>query len=499
MRLAIAGCLHESNTFLSVPTTIERFAESSFLRGPEILEVWADSPHEWSGFIEGAAAHGAEVVPLLVAHAMPSGTLTADCFETIAGGIIDALSEAGDVDGVYLGLHGATVSERYLDADGEIASRARGVVGPDVPIVVTLDCHANVTRKLVGAADMVSIYRTCPHLDQKQRGLEAADLLVRLVKREIHPVAALETPPMFINITRQHTDQFPARLIREDAEAVRERPDIVAASFALGFPYADVPEMGMSFLAYADGSAEAARDAAIWMAQRAWAHRSDYLVDAMEPAEAVREAAGSKTRPVVLNDIGDNVGGGSAADSTFLLEEAYRQGASGMCIVLYDPAAVRECLAAGVGAKITLEVGGKTDDLHGKPVEVTGVVRALTDGRFTEPEPRHMGLKHMNQGLTAVISTPEEHSIMLTTYRQAPASLHQLLHAGIDPKQQQMIVAKGVILPQPAYTPVAARTILVNTPGSTTAANETFTYRHIRQSLYPFDPDAVYTPGKATV
>jgi microcystin degradation protein MlrC len=193
------------------------------------------------------------------------------------------------------------------------------------------------------------------------------------------------------------------------------------------------------------------------------------------------------------------VGGGSAADSTYLLLEAYQQGVRGMCIVLYDPEAVQACIAAGVGSEVSLNVGGKVDDMHGEPVPITGHVRVITDGTFEETEARHMGMRHFNQGPTAVVQTPEGHVVMLTTYRQAPASLHQITHAGIDPQAMQMIVAKGVILPRPAYDPVAARTILVNSPGSTTAKNELFEYNRRRTPLFPFEMDAAYTPGTGPV
>jgi microcystin degradation protein MlrC len=349
-------------------------------------------------------------------------------------------------------------------------------------------------------ADMLVIYRSCPHLDQKQRGLEAAELMGKILQHEIRPVGHMETPPMCINITCQHTDKEPAVRIRKDLSTALERPGIVAGSFALGFPYANVSEMGMAFIAYSDGDAAAAKDASVWMAKRAWERRNEYLADAVEPEEAVRIAAASPKRPVVLNDIGDNVGGGSAADSTFLLHEAYRQKARGMAVILYDPAAVKACVAAGVGGKVSLKIGGKSDSLHGTPVPVTGTVRTITDGRFEEPEPRHMGLKHFDQGKTAVIETPEGHSIMLTTYRQAPSSLYQLLHAGILPEMKQMIVAKGVILPQPAYDPVAARTILVNTPGSTTARIEELPWTKRRTPMFPFEREAKYEAGSgATV
>lgn len=495
MRVAIAGMLHESNSFLSIPTTIERFRESSLLEGDAIEPAWRDAPHEWAGFFEGLEAENIDAAPLIVAHAMPSGALTPDCFDYIADRMTTLLNEALPVDGVLLGLHGATVAQNHPDADGEIISRVRALVGPDTPIIVTLDCHANVSGRMFEQADMLVIYRSCPHLDQKQRGLEAASLMGKVLRKEITPVGHMETPPVCINITQQHTDKDPAVHVRKGLEGALDRDRIIAGSFALGFPYSNVNEMGMSFIAYSDGDSGTAREAASAMAEAAWERREKYLVDATEPEEAVRLASQSAERPVVLNDIGDNVGGGSAADSTFLLHEAYRQKAHGMAVVLFDPGAVKTCIEAGVGATVSLEVGGKSDDMHGAPVPIKGTVRTITDGRFDEPEPRHMGLKHFDQGPTVVVETPESHTIMLTTYRQAPSSIHQWLHAGVLPESKQMIVAKGVILPQPAYDPVAAKTILVNTPGSTTARIEELPWTDRRERMFPFESGVEFKSG----
>ena len=199
------------------------------------------------------------------------------------------------------------------------------------------------------------------------------------------------------------SDRAGSLSLLRDVEEAALRPNILSTSLSLSYQYADVHEMGASFLAVADGDRKAAQRAARWLARRAWARRAEFVGDAPSPAQALQEAATHPKRPVVLMDVGDNVGGGSAADSTVLLEDAIRLGIRDMLIVLKDPKAVHACARKGVGEEVSLRVGGQTDEQHGKPVQVRGRVRALTDGRFIEDKPVHGGGRFFDQGLTAVV------------------------------------------------------------------------------------------------
>ena len=297
---------------------------------------------------------------------------------------------------------------------------------------------------------------------------------------------------MVINILKQHTREEPAIRLIQDAETAMKRPRILAASAVLGYQYADVEEMGTSFIAVADGDPQAARDAACWMAERAWARREEFIGNAASPEEALREAEAYPEKPVVLMDVGDNVGGGSAADSTVLLEEALRLGIGDMLIVLKDPEAVQACTHAGVSAQISLKVGGKTDDMHGSPVPIQGHLRTLTDGYFIETRPMHGGGRFFYQGLTAVVETEQKHTIVLTSLPMGPGSLEQVRSAGITPEHKQIIVAKGVVAPRGAYEPIAAKIILVNTPGATDADLSRWRYKRRRRPLFPFETDVSY-------
>jgi microcystin degradation protein MlrC len=492
VKLAALGMAHETNTFARNPTDYAAFEESGILRGEQIVHEYAESHATMAGFMDAGHLTGVDVVPLLFTFTNPTGTITSEAFERICGEMLQLLRAQGPWDGVLLAQHGAAVSEDYPDMDGEVAARVRALVGPNVPIGMAPDMHANLSQKMIDNVDVTVVYRTNPHLDPRPRALECAELIVRTIRHEIRPVQALEMPPVVINIVKQFTGEEPMRGIVADAEAVIQRVGMLSASVAEGYPYADVAEMGMAFLAISDGDAIAARDAARWMARRGWAKRADFIADTPSADQALAAAMAASRGPVVLMDVGDNIGGGSPADSTILLEAAQRLGVRRYLQTLRDPDAVATCIAAGVGATISLEVGGKTDDLHGRPVAVTGTVRRISDGRFEEPTPIHGGFRFFDGGPTVVLETTDDHTLVLTTRLIGNTSIQQMYSVGVRPEAMQVVVAKGVVSPRPAYEPIAAEVVLVNTPGVTTSDLSRFTYRRRRRPLYPFEPDAEY-------
>ena len=492
MRLALLGFYHETNTFAVTPTTYALFARDELLRGEELVARYADAGASITGFLDAGREPGVEVVPLFFTTTAPSGTITADAFARIADELLAALQDNGPWDGVLLVLHGAAVAEGFPDADGEMAARVRAAVGPDVPIGVAMDLHGNNTQRLIDTTTAVVFYRTNPHLDARARARECADIVIRTVRGEIAPVQAIETPPLVINITKQFTGAEPLRSLMAECEAISARPGILSASVVQGYPYADVEELGMSFIVVADGDAALARDAARELARSAWDRRDQFLLDAPSPEKALRHALDAPAGPIVLMDAGDNVGAGSAADSTVLLAAARRLGVCPYLQTLYDPEAVGACIEAGVGRTITLAVGAKTDGLHGEPVTVTGRVHSIAEGRYEEPRPTHGGFRFYDDGVRAVLETTDGHTLVLTSHRAGNTSIEQLYSLGIRPEGYRVVVAKGVQSPRPAYEPIAAEIILVNTPGAAAADLATFEYRHRRRPLYPFEPDATY-------
>ena len=482
MRVGIAGLLHESNTFLPKPTVYEDFASTSLTRGGALLERWQGAKHELGGFVDGARELGFTLAPAMAAFAVPSGAIAPEAFERLAAELLEAIAAAGPLDGLLLALHGATVAANFPDADGDLLRRVRAQLGPDMPIVTTLDLHANISPAMAERSTALIVYRSNPHLDQRERGLEAAGLMDRILRGKARPAQALETPPLLIRISAQHTARQPAPGRYDDVREVLGWPGILSASVAMGFYYADVEENGASFLAVADGDPALARRAAQWMAGRAWSRRHEFAARLPGPAEAVRLAAQSDRPPVVLLDIGDNVGGGSPGDSTVLFEEVRRQGVRDALVILHAPDAVRACVEAGVRATVRIAA----------PLELTGSVRTLSDGRYTETQVRHGGWTHNDQGVTAVVETAEGHTVVLTSRRMPPMSLEQILSLGIHPERKRILIVKGVVAPRAAYEPVAGEIVLVDTPGVTADDPASFTYHRRRRPLYPLEPDAEY-------
>ena len=490
MRIAIAGFMHESNTFAVFPTTLENF---HIHRGAAVIDHYRPTFHEMAGFIRGADEYDFELHPLIGADATPAGALTAETYETILGELLDALKAAlPNVDGLLLALHGAMVAEGFPQADGETVRRVREVVGPDFPLFVTHDYHGNVPPELVYNATGLIIYKTCPHIDQPERGLQAAELLVRTIRGEVKPVSTIVKPEVLFNIVYHNTSTGPMQKLMDAAIALEEKPGILAASIAAGYQYADVPYMGPSIVVIADGDADLARAEAEKLGQQMWDLRDELLPHVPDAAEAVRRAMQSSAVPVGLFELGDNIGGGSAGDATIILEQLLAQKADGWVVALYDPAAVQQCFAASIGATLDLTVGGKVDDMHGRPQAVTGRVRALCDGTFEEHQRRHGGRRYHDQGLTAVIEVNRPAPgkgglILLNSNRTPPMSIHELTCAGIVPEQQKILVAKGAVAPRAAYEPVCQQIIEVDTAGATSISIPQEQYHLARQTLYEWN------------
>ncbi len=490
-RVGIASLMHESNTFYPVPTNREMFRDTCLVSGREVISHWGEAHHEIGGMLEVLPALGLETVPLLTGTAMPSGPVEEEAYEEILAEILDRIS-GESLDGLLLALHGAMVAQHVRDADGRTAAKIRQLVGPDLPIVMTLDLHANVSPLMIGSVTATTIYRTYPHLDQRERGREAARILAETLEGRIRPVQALVKPPLCISILAQGSRYEPMADLYRRMEELIDQEGVVTASIAPGFAYADVEEMGPGFLVVTDGDGPRARNEALGLARRAWDRRHELTLLGTPIGQAVREAMADDAGPVTLLDVGDNVGGGSPADGTLILEEVIRTGSGPALVVLFDPAAVQACVASGVGTEVSLEVGGKSDGLHGPPIRIRGRVRCLHDGAFVEEEPRHGGARYNNQGLTALVETGEGHAIVLNSLRMAPMSLEQVLSLGIKPKSYRILVAKGAIAPVAAYEPVSSRMVYVDTPGITSANPAHFDYRHRPRPLYPFEPETVW-------
>ena len=493
MRVGIVALQHETNTFIQAPTGIDAFRGNLLAAGEPLRDAVAGSQHELGGFLVGLEEARVEAVPLFGARALPYGLVAAEAYGELKHRMLTEIRSHLPLDGLLVAPHGAAVSQNVRDVDGDWLQAVRALVGTEVPIVATGDPHANLSQRMAKEVDAIVAYRTNPHVDQWDRGVEAARLLVGRLNGTAAPRMAAVFPPVAISIDKQCTDEQPLSVLVERIEVVRERPEILTASLWLGFPYADVAEMGSAVTVVADGDSLAAEQAAGEIAQALWDMRAALQVD-LPGVAAAADRAERLEPPVCLLDVGDNVGGGSAADGTALAAELHRRGAGPSFVCIYDPESVAAAEAAGRGAVRRFRIGGKTDRLHGETLEVECRVLDLCDGRFHEPEVRHGGVHHYDQGRTAVVESRTGLVIMLTSKRMVPFSLHQLTDFGIDPRTFRFIVAKGVNAPLAAYREVCPSFVRVDTPGSTAANMTSFAYRQRRRRMYPFEPDLRWTP-----
>ncbi len=493
-RIAIGGFQHETNTFAPSKATFEDFARPGawpgLTRGGALFEAVEGVNLPIAGFIERARAAGHEMQPLSWSQATPSAWVTEDAFERIVGQLVDDLQQFRHLDGVYLDLHGAMVAEHLEDGEGEILARVRRVVGPDLPVVVSLDLHANVTPDMVALADGLVAFRTYPHVDMAETGARAAELLDRRLVRGVAFHKAYRQLPFLIPTTAGCTTQEPARSIYAHM-AELDRPPLASLSFLNGFGPADIHHCGPSLVAY--GESEAATEAAAQdLYDFAVAKEEDFASRIWQPAEAVAHAiaaARGAGRPVILADTQDNPGGGANGDTVGLLAELVRQQAEGAVLgLLYDPEAAGAAHQAGRGARLRLPLGGRSAPGGPAPYEAEVRVEALGDGAFTATGPFYEGAR-MQLGPMALLGLNGVRVAVASRKIQA-ADQEMFRHLGVEPAEQRILVLKSSVHFRAHFEPIAQEILVVAAPGPNPADFAALTYRRLRPGvrLMPLGP-----------
>lgn len=482
MKILAGGIYHESNSFSNVPTDIDAFRSVLLLEGQEVIEKLRGTTSEMAGFLVGADRLAFDIVPALWAWGVATGPVRAETLEYLLDIVRRRFEKEGSVDGILFALHGALVAEQALDGDGYILSWLRALAGK-IPIVVTVDLHANISERMVEMADAIVGYDTYPHTDQVERGLEAADLLVRTIRGEIRPVMALEKPPLVILPHKQSTDSHPMKELVALAHEAEE--EVLSVTVSGGFAYSDVPEIGPGILVVTDNQPERARRCAKRIAKRMWELREHFAPQLPTVPDAVKQALSCERSPVILADVGDNIGAGTPGDGTFILSELFAQKAERAVVILADAEAVAKAIAAGVGQSVNLLVGGKCDLQHGEPIPLSGHVKLISDGVFRNRGPMRDGIVE-KMGRTAVVES-QGVTVVLTEIKMPPWNLQQLRSVGIDPEDFKILALKSAVAFRAAYEPIAAEIIEVNSPGLSSVDLAGFPYKHIRRPLYPLD------------
>lgn len=468
-RIAIAGFLHETNTFAPTKARYEDFEQGGgylpMSRSIEILARCNGVNLSISGFVDYAEKAGWDLVPLLWTGAIPSAHVEENAYERIVCEIEERLREAGQVDGLLLDLHGAMVAEHLDDGEGELLTRLRAIVGPSVPIAASLDLHGNVTRTMVDAADVLVAFRTYPHVDMADTGLRAAEQLDRLMMRGKPFAKAFRQIPFLIPIPWQCTMIEPARSLYQEVAAA-ETGAVSSTSVLTGFPAADFEDCQPSVLAYAD--TQEAADAAADTQERAFLGREDrFSGKAYAPDEAIEEAqrlALTASRPIVIADTQDNPGAGGDSNTTGMLRALLKAGATRAAIgIIVDPQSAERAHAAGEGADVALSLGGQSNIPGDAPLNATYRVDKLSDGRFKATGPYYRGAD-MNLGPSACLSI-DGVRIVVSTFKAQLADREMYRFVGIDPENEAILVNKSSVHFRADFEPIAGAILVATAPG----------------------------------
>ena len=482
MRVATGAISHETSTFTPVPTTWESYRH---LHGDEILARFRQVNTPMGGFIEGAEVHGFELIPTVFAGAHPSGPTPRDIFDTILNELLAGIRAAGAIDGVLLELHGSMVVEGLDDAEGHILAGVRQVVGAGVPVLAQLDIHSNVSPRMVEMADVLIGRESYPEVDMAERGRECADVLARIHREGLHPTMALHQIPMMWGVN-QVTAHPPMSEAIAELHRIEARPGIICASIATCFPMADVPDMGASVYVVAEGDEKLAQECADELGEWIFARRADWHAPMPTTRQALEQAQADGRFPVIFADRADNTGGGSPGDSTGMLQTFLDAGLDRACLLyIVDPEAVAQCEAAGVGATLELEVGGKSSPLQGRPCRMRANIVALADGRFRYEGPMLAGLEG-DMGPSAHIRQEGVH-VLLVSQREQPFDTAFSRTLGLDPQQMDYIGVKSSAHFRAGFESWAGGIYVVSEPGVHNPGTGEVKYSRLGRKLYPLD------------
>jgi len=494
LKIVAARMNHETNTFSPVPTPLASFGPDGPTFGAAAHAQAKGSRTALGAFIDSAEARGATLTVAVNATANPSGRVDAAAYEGLTDAIVGAV-RAG-CDAILLDLHGAMVTERFDDGEGELLRRIRAIA-PDTPLAVALDLHGNITRQMIDTADVIVGFKTYPHIDMYETGTHSARLLFDWLEGSPRPHVAWTQPPLLSHTLRSATGEGAMQRAVERARQL-EREGLLAATVFAGFSLADFQDAGVSVVTVGRSQDEAqqaadelARD--IWRERDGFVYASAPLADSVAQARARQAQAGG--RPVLLLDHGDNVMSGGTCDTTDVLEECLRQGLSNIGVSpLCDPAAVAAASTAGLGATVDVELGnvrplGLGTDPRAR-LRVQARVRALTDGRFRITGPIYTG-ETWAMGRTAVLET-DAFTAIVTERPMEPLDLGVFTSAGVDPARFDFLILKSRMYCRPSFVPIAGGLVECDSRGVTSSDYGLFRLERVRRPIYPLEPGTTY-------
>ena len=493
MRLLIAMMKHETNTFSPVPTLLTRFGHGPGpLYGEAAIDAFRGTGTGLGAYLDLAEREAAEIVLPIAAGASPSGPVEDGAYAHITDTIFEAAARGG-LDGIMLDLHGAMVTQSLEDGEGEFLKRLRAI-DPVTPIAVSLDMHANLYEAMIANATVVAGYRTYPHIDTYETAKLAGEILLRAIRGEVKPVMAWRNEPMLPHVMRQGTDDHPNKELQHRCAAMSAE-GALAASLFTGFPHADITNAGLSAVVVTDGDRKLAEELRDELLGRAWVEREAFVYK-IEPLEQSVARAKAMTPgqpgegPIVLLDHYDNCASGGTMDTTVVLAEILRQGLEDVAaFAIYDPEAVQQAIAAGIGARVTLSIGGKIRmpaiPTESAPLTVTGTVKTISNGRYKNRGPMGRGVA-MDMGAAVVLDTGAADIVLISRHVE-PSDLNCLSSLGIDPLQKRYVMLKSRIHWRAGLGAMAKAVVECAGVGVCTSDYGQLKFNKVRRPIYPLD------------
>jgi microcystin degradation protein MlrC len=490
IRIGVGGISLESNDFVPFTAELTDFTEAGFLaRGDAVFDL-ADSEVEIGGAMTRLWEEPAvEVVPLLAARGVSSGRLSEATYSVLRSSLLDAVTKSSPLDGVYLFLHGSMEAVGEDDPEGDLTSAVRWLVGAGVPIAVSCDLHANVTRRMVESTDAILGYEHYPHDDTRRTGTRAAELLLRIVRGEVTPVMAQAKLPLLLTAFNSTTlSDTPFAQLMSQAKDLERDPEVLSASVFLVGSYLDAPDVGCSVLVVTDGNEERAASEVRELALDFWRRRFQFEVETLSVDEAVRRGREIDGGPVLLLDTADTTGGGAAGDGIGLVRGLLAAGVEEPCLAMVvDPEAANACHRAGVGAELELSVGHKRDPRWGEPLCIRGRVERLSDGRFRY-RGGILGGVEVTMGPSAALTVGSIRLLVMSapTYDWGDDQYHAL---ELDPTAAKFVGVKNMMNFRFGYGDVMRGFFVLDLPGPTPPDMRQLPFQRIRRPVFPLDYD----------
>jgi microcystin degradation protein MlrC len=485
-RVAVGSVFTECNHLGGAPTDLTAFERNELRSGDEILYA---SGGTVGGMLNILRQREAQIVPLLVASTCPGGPLTSSCYRTLKTELLDRLRQSLPVQGVLLALHGSAAVDDVGDLEGDLITAVREVVGPQVPIVATLDLHAHVTEAMVRHADALIAWETYPHKDAWTTGQRGARMILDILEGRCRPTMAMAKVPVLVGGVLGHTEGAgPFADVMRFAKAREGKDSVLSTSVFLVHPYLDLPDMGGGGLVITNGDPERAVSLAVEIAQRYWDRRFELDPPVFTPAEAIRQGLAIEGGPMLLVETADCCGGGATGDSVATLKALLSMPLPGPALVpVVDPESAALCHQAGVGAAVTLSLGHQLDRRWGEPITVSGRVAWLGDGRFRytggiwEGQEGHLGPSAVLQ------SGPVQ--VLIATHATYDWADEQFRCAGLDARTAKFVVVKNPMNHRLGFAGVYRERFILDTPGPTPAVLHHVKYRRLQRPYYPADRD----------